>query len=216
MVVFVLETTFQFPNEEICVKIKKFVTTSVMGGLLVVLPVAISFMVFNWLFVKTTEIIQPLTSFVVKILYLPEITADVLVLITLCAICFFLGVFVKTSFGKFMHKVVEEKILKKIPIYSIVREVITQFLGNKKSPFSSVALAKLFGNDTLVTVFVVDECENGLWTVFMPTGPNPTSGNIYHLPKENVFKIEVPVEKAMRTILSCGAGSADLLQVYNK
>jgi uncharacterized membrane protein len=82
---------------------------------------------------------------------------------------------------------------------------------SRPSPFSSVALARIFDNDTLVTAFVTDRHVDGSYTVFVPTGPNPTSGGIYHLKAENVFPVDVSVEDAMRSIISCGAGSSTLI-----
>ena len=67
-----------------------------------------------------------------------------------------------------------------------------------------------------VTVFVTDTHADGSYTVFMPTGPNPTSGNIYHLQAENVYPVDVPVEDAMRSIISCGAGSSALVNKFNE
>jgi uncharacterized membrane protein len=74
-----------------------------------------------------------------------------------------------------------------------------------------VALVRLFGNETLVSAFVTETHPDGSYTVFMPTGPNPTSGNIYHVPGENVFPVDVSVEDTMRSIISCGAGSSTLV-----
>ena len=94
------------------------------------------------------------------------------------------------------------------------KETVVQFLGDKKSPFSSVALVQIFGNETLVSAFVTDTHDNGDYTVFVPTGPNPTSGNIYHVKSRFVHPVDVPVEEAMRSIISCGAGSAGLISAY--
>ena len=102
--------------------------------------------------------------------------------------------------------------MAKAPGYSLVKETVFQFLGNKKSPFSSVALAQIFGNETMVSCFVTDTHEDGSRTVFVPTGPNPTSGNIYHLEAKYVHPVDVSVEDAMRSIISCGAGSSTLLK----
>lgn len=129
---------------------KRFVTTTILGALLIVLPVAIVVMVYGWVYVKVTGFIHPITNFVVNQLSIPEIAADAFVVVAMFAIFFFLGLFVKNRFGRFVHKTVEDKILKKIPIYAVVRKVVIQFLGNKKSPFTSVGWAKLFDNDTLV------------------------------------------------------------------
>ena len=87
-------------------------------------------------------------------------------------------------------------------------------MGQKESPFSSVALARIFGNDTIATCFITDRHSDGSYTVFVPTGPNPTSGNIFHLKNEYVHPVSVPVEDVMRSIISCGRGSGKLIDAY--
>jgi uncharacterized membrane protein len=66
----------------------------------------------------------------------------------------------------------------------------------------------------LATCFITDTHEDGSYTVFMPTGPNPTSGLIYHLEGQYVHLVDIPVQDAMRTIISCGAGSEKLISQY--
>ena len=110
-----------------------------------------------------------------------------------------------------MYLLFESRIFLKIPGYSLIKETVSQFFGNKKSPFSSVALVQIFGNETLASAFITDEHKDGTRTVFVPTGPNPTSGNIYHLPEDRVHPVDVSVEEAMRSIISCGAGSSTLI-----
>jgi len=201
-------------------RLNKFIKTSILGGLLVLLPVVIVYMVYNWVFIKATDAIQPMTDFVGRMLplpefYLREMLADVLVFATLVFVCFLLGLFVKIGFGKFIHGFVEDRVLKNFPIYTIIKEVLVQFLGDKKSPLSEVVLCKPFAGGALMTGFVTDESENGFITTFVPTGPNPTSGLIFHLEEENVFRVELPVETAMKTIIAMGAGSAQLLMECN-
>ena len=105
--------------------------------------------------------------------------------------------------------------VRKVPDL-LVKETVVQFLGTENRPFSSVALVEVFGNETLMTAFVTDRHKDGSYTVFVPTGPNPMSGNIYHLEREFVHPVEVPVEVAMRSIISCGAGSARIIEAYDK
>ena len=47
--------------------------------------------------------------------------------------------------------------------------------------------------------------------VFVPTGPNPTSGLIFHVPRDHVHPVAVSVEEAMRSVIGCGAGSTALV-----
>ena len=202
-------------------RIKKFFITSIIGGLSAVLPAAILGITFKWVFDKITTLIQPLTDSLLSFLHSPEIVAVFVVICIIFGICFLLGSFIRTGFGNFLHSNVEDHILNRIPFYSIVKDTLAQFLGEKKSPFSSVAVANIFGSnvETAVIVFVTDDCSSvdaNMMTVFMPTGPNPTSGNIYIVPKDQVTLINVEVADVMRMIISCGSGTANLVQDYLK
>ena len=197
-------------------RMKSLIKTSFLGGLTVILPVAILVFVFKWVFGVVARVIQPLTNLILIKSNLREIMADLLALVIIISVCFIIGVIVKTQIGRFIHTSLENSILKFAPGYSLIKETIMQFLGRKKTPFSSVALVQVFGNETMLTAFVTDEHSDGSYTVFVPTGPNPTSGNIYHLESRFVHQVDVPVEDAMRSIISCGAGSAMLIDAYRK
>lgn len=191
-------------------RFRAFIRTSLLGGVVVVLPTVLLIIIFNWLFDIITDLIQPFTNLVRDNYELPEFFADVVVMGIILASCFLIGITVKTKVGNFIHQSLENKILRIAPGYTMIKETVMHLFGGKQSPFSSVALVRIFDNDTLMTAFVTDRAEHSV-TVFVPTGPNPTSGLIYHLKPENVFPVDVPVELAMRSIISCGAGSHELV-----
>lgn len=197
-------------------RLKSFVRTSLLGGAAVILPVAISVFIFKWLFNWITNIIQPLTNLVMAKSQVQEILADALVIVFISMSCFFIGVIIKTKVGKFVHESLENHILNIAPGYSTIKETVAQFIGKKRVPFSSVALVQVFENSTLMTAFITDVHSDGSYTVFVPTGPNPTSGNIYHLTGQFVHHVDVPVEQAMRSIISCGAGSTALINSFGE
>jgi uncharacterized membrane protein len=196
-------------------KLKSFLKTSLLGGVVVILPIAILVSVTLWLFNLISGLIEPLTRFLIKDSQLNEYAAEFIVIVLILTTCFFVGVLVRTRLGGFLYRVIESRILKLAPGYSMVKETVTQVFGSKsESPFSSVALAQIFCNDTQVTCFITDRHENGMYTLFVPTGPNPTSGLIYHLDEKYVHPVDIPVQDAMRSIISCGAGTAKLLSEY--
>lgn len=195
-------------------KIKQFLVTTLLGGVMVILPVAILVAVFGWFFRFVTNLIQPLTDLLVAKSDIKEFVADVLVLIIVLLFCFLVGAVVRTRLGKYLFHVIEHRLLKIAPGYTLIKETVLQILGNKKSPLSSVALVQIFENETLVTGFITDEHADGSYSVFVPTGPNPTSGNIFHLKEKYVHKVNVPVEEAMRSIISCGSGSSRMIDQY--
>jgi uncharacterized membrane protein len=191
--------------------IRKFFKTTLIGGLIVVLPIAIFAALVHWLVGLVTGMLQPLVEqLTAQAAQIPPALAYVIVAAAILALCFAIGVAVRTSIGRWFHETIEGRILKRIPGYTLIRETVIQFVGNKKSPFSSVALVRINAADAYMTAFITDEHEDR-YTVFVPTGPNPTSGNIYHLPKDFVHPVDVAVEDAMRSIISCGAGSKALV-----
>ena len=84
-----------------------------------------------------------------------------------------------------------------------------QFFGKNRSFFKEVVLVDIFNTGVLMTGFITDD-QGDIISVFVPTGPNPTSGLIYHLPKERVTKTDAAVDAGMKTIISCGAGSGEV------
>jgi uncharacterized membrane protein len=48
-----------------------------------------------------------------------------------------------------------------------------------------------------MTGFVTDQVGTDIYTIFIPTAPNPTNGNIYHVPKESLTFLSVDTQVAM-------------------
>lgn len=199
---------------------KNFIKTSLLGGLVVMLPITILGFFFKWLFRLVTDLIQPLTDYASRLYPFPEIVADILVILIILLSCFFIGVVVSTKLGNFLHQTFDDVLQKLAPGYRMVKEVVVQLLGSSEnSPFRNgmVARVKIFGMDspTEVTALVVDRSDPDIFTVFVPTGPNPTSGNIFHVNKEQVVLYpNVKLDSTMRTVIACGAGSGELFKAH--
>lgn len=195
---------------------RQFMKQTLIGGLVIILPLAILAMGLRWLFNLITDLIQPLTNLVVQTLGFPEIVGDVIVLAGMVVACFMVGWLVSTAIGGWFHARFDRSLARIAPGYQMIKEIVATFFGDaSQSPFSNgeVALVKLFGrnNPTEVTAIVTSKHEGGGYTVFMPTGPNPTSGNIFHVQAWQVKLCpEIKIEDAMRTIIACGAGSGTL------
>ncbi len=194
-------------------RIKSFFTLTLLGGVTVVLPIAIFVLLFRWLFQLVTEIIQPATDWLSTRVDIREAMADLAVVGIIVGTCFVVGLLVKTGVGRWLHHWLDTGLSRIAPGYATIREVVAQFLGgggNASLLNGQVALAKIFGADSEVTVtaIVTAEHASGDYTVFVPTAPIPTSGIVYHLPRRCVQLLpQVSVEAAMRTVIACGSGS---------
>ena len=194
--------------------LKVFIRTTFLGGFLVVLPIVILLIVLNWLFETLTGYIKPITNILIETARFNEFAAAFFALLLIILVFFLVGLVIKTEIGKITFKNFEQKFLRRVFGYKIIKETVLQIFGEEKQLFKAVALVKIFGNETRMTAFVTDEHDDGSYTIFIPSGPAPTGGFVYHVMKEQIQIVDVPVEQALRTILSLGAGSKKLFEKY--
>ena len=195
-------------------RFKKFLNTTFLGGLLIIVPLIILFLLFRLLFFFIIDNIEPITQLFNRTGRIDRFLAAILTIGIILGISFLLGLFIRTSVGNFVFSFFEENILLRIPGYRIVKETIAQLFGSQKNLFSGVALVHLYGNTTLLTAFITDRHKDGSYTVFIPSAPAPTAGFVYHLKKEDVHEIDYPVDLAMKSIISLGSGSHHLYEKY--
>lgn len=197
-------------------RLKAFIRTSLLGGVTVILPIAILAVVFNWIFRFVTGFIKPLTTLIVNYAPIPirELIAQGIAVAVILVSCFLIGVLVRTGFGRWIHEVFEDRILKIAPGYQLIKETILQLLDTKRGAFSKMALVDLFNNGVLAPAFIMDQTAGGMIAVYIPTVPTPTGGFVYYAPKHLVYPLNISTEEAMRVIISCGAGSCKLLEKY--
>lgn len=192
-------------------RLKAFLRTTFLGGFLIVLPIILLIFVLDWFFNFLTDKIRPVTNMIVETARLNELVASIAAIIVILLIFFIVGLIVRTNLGNYAIVFVEDKILGRVPLYKIIKDTVKHLFGDEKLIFKGVALVKPFGNDTMVTAFITDESFEGYTTVFIPSAPAPTGGYIYHIKNEFVIKLDYPVEQAMRTVLSLGGGSGQML-----
>jgi uncharacterized membrane protein len=197
-------------------RIKRFLKTTILGGVIVILPVVLTFFFLRWLFIFATGLIEPLTRMLMEQSKMQKVVADIIVIAVIVLVCFLIGLVVKTRFGRFLYITLEDKILEVAPGYNLFKETIKQILGKDRTPFSTVALVQVFGSscNTMMTGFVTDEHPDGYYTVFIPSALTPTSGLIYHVEKQYVHIVDASVEDTMRIVISCGMGSKNLLEDF--
>jgi uncharacterized membrane protein len=193
--------------------IKSFLRTTLLGGTLVVLPIVILILVFNWLYEFIVDKLRPITNIILETSKMQEFGAAALALILILICFFFVGLIIRTNIGRVIFEFLEQRTLAKLPLYKIIKETTIQLMGSNKTLFKNVALVRLYGNDTQITAFVTEKHDDDSCTVFVPSGPVPSAGFIYHVKKENVQIVKYPIEKAMKTIFSLGAGSKELLKI---
>lgn len=194
-------------------RFRKFLRTTLIGGVVALAPLTLIILLFRWVINVIGRSLTPLVDTLLQDADPNPLYKFALYVITFTAILIFffiIGLVVQTRLSVFMSNA-ENQYLIKIPGYKLAKETVQQFFGKNRSFFREVVLVDIFNSGALMTGFITDD-QGEIITVFVPTGPNPTSGNIYHLHHDRVQKTGASVDNGMKSIISCGAGSAELFE----
>jgi uncharacterized membrane protein len=198
-------------------RIRHFLRTTLIGGVVALAPLTLIILLFRWVINLIGRGLTPLVNTILQDPNPNPYFKFAIYLLSFAAILFFfflIGLVIRSRWFRFLNRA-EDRYLVKLPGYKIAKETVQQFFGKHKSFFKEVVLIDIFSTGVLMSGFITED-HGEMITVFVPTGPNPTSGNIYHLPKERVLKTTASVEVGMKTIISCGAGSSEVFASLTK
>jgi uncharacterized membrane protein len=185
--------------------VSEFLKTSVIGGLVVLLPVWLVAIALKKMAGAAESVAGPVAEKLAGNTHWVPLIMVMLVVAT----CFLTGVLVRTAAGRWVIQALERSLLVHVPGYTLFRSVTRRFAREGEDVGFAPALA-VFDN-ALVPAFVVEKHEDGRYTIFVPSAPTPASGAIHILPGSRVHLLDVSLAKMVRCISSWGAGSRELL-----
>ena len=179
---------------------------TIIYGLLVIVPLAVVFL----LLVKLTEILEKIAAPLGLESALGAALALVLValaaLLVVLLLSFIVGSLMRRAVS---YETVEKKILNQIPGYTIVANIAKGF--SDKSVAYPAAMIELHGPGTAVFGFVMEEHVSGLVTVFVPSTPVLTVGNVHLVERKRITILEAGASDVANCISQWGIGSAKIV-----
>lgn len=106
-------------------------------------------------------------------------------------------------------------------IYGGIKKLAETLLSGKSVAFRRAVLIRYPHRDSWSIAFqtadapkeIVDKTGQVLIAVFVPTTPNPTSGFLLLVPKDEVIRLEMPVQEALRLVISLGVVTPDTQKI---
>jgi uncharacterized membrane protein len=175
--------------------------TTLIGGLLVVLPIYLSILLLLKTLAAIFALLSPVTAAIPAGAQFRQVIAILIVL----AVCLIAGIVVRTRPGRRAKRILERSVLSKIPGYSLVQGLTERVSGEEKEGAFQPALVEI--EDALSPGFIIEELEDGRYTVLVPSVPTPAAGALFILPKERVHPLDVPFTQAVKVISKWGAGA---------
>lgn len=185
---------------------------SFFAGLLVVVPVAASVGIMLWLFNTVTDWLLPESLLQHRQGFLFRLVA----LIASVLLVTFVGWITRLVIGRRLI-VAGEALIRRVPLlnktYGFMKEISQTLLSGQKTMFQRVVLVEYPRPGVYTIGFVTSEAtgETQIKTpqqvinVFLPTTPNPTSGWLALVPREQVIDLDMSVADGMRLVISGGS-----------
>ena len=186
------------------------------SGVILVAPLCLTV----WVFSKIIDIVGG-----TFLLFVPEGLRDrpglnaiwsILATLIVMALVTLLGYVSRYVFGKFFFSI-GDRFIQTIPgvnaVYNTVRQIVNTFSSKSRHMFNKVVLVEFPRKGCWTIGFLTNTAQGEaqekagyeVWTIFVPTTPNPTSGFLLMIPRAEVIELDMAVGDGMKMIISGGA-----------
>ena len=189
-------------------KIARHIRATLIAGVLILVPVAITYVLVFWVFNSIDGLLQPIIEEITD-RHIPGLG-----LLVLLIIVYLLGLIWTKRLGRRTIRTLQLFLLK-IPligaVYGPARKLIESFTGESTAGFKRVVVVEYPKQDTWMIGFLtgISNVVPGttMGVIYLPTAPTPNSGWVAMVPIQNIYDTTMTVREAMSMVLSGGISS---------
>ena len=186
-----------------------------LAGVLVTAPLGVTLLLAWWIITFIDERITPL----IPAQYNPEsylpFSLPGLGLVVLVIFLTLIGALTAGFLGRWVIHT-GERVLNRMPvvrsIYSAVKQIFETVLAQQSNAFREAVLVEYPRRGIWAIGFITGTTkgevqnltEETTVNIFLPTTPNPTSGFLLFIPREEVIPLDMSVEEAVKMVISGG------------
>jgi len=205
-------------------KVKHSIKKNMIAGLLITVPAGLTFLVLRFVIRNLDSAMEPIITRVVGpkgMQWLEQYPVPGVGFLFIVVFIILVGLVATNFFGR---KLVQfgEDLLHKIPfvrvIYTSIKKVIDTVSQTESPTFEKMVLLtyprpplKVLGIVSCDTRGEINaKIPGNLVNVFIPTSPNPTTGFLIMVPRDEMEFLEMSVEDGLKMIISFGMVNAEI------
>ncbi len=187
-----------------------FLRKSFLTGLLAITPLAITSWILWRFYILISGSVRP---WVLRIPAVPQAYPEFFLtfigVVSFILLIMLVGIFTRNLIGMAFIRVLE-RFFERIPVvksvFSATKQIAEVFLQDRRTAFQDVVLFQYPRQGIFSVGFVTRNFPgDSLVTIFLATSPNPTSGFMLMVPRTDVAFLDIPVEDAIKLVVSSGA-----------
>ena len=199
-------------NISILAKFRRFFLTGLLVTAPIIITIYVTWLVITFIDVKVANLLPEYLDFRKALPFQIPGLGLVIVIFVITLI----GAITPGLIGRNLLKL-GEMILFKTPVirtvYSSIKQIMETVMSTNSKSFKEVVLVEYPRKDIWVIAFVTSsvkgEIDNKikkskLVSIFVPTTPNPTSGFLLFVAQKDLIYLDMPVEQAVKLVISGG------------
>jgi uncharacterized membrane protein len=185
-----------------------FLKTTVIGGLVFLVPVAVLILVLAKVFGVMVAIAEPMADKIPMNSIGGIAIANVIAVMIILLICFAAGLVARTRPAQKFANSIENAVLQKIPGYSLIRGMTSSLTPDKTAHMHAVLVS--LGYTSRIGL-EADRTEDGNVTVYFPGSPNAWSGELHIVKSDQITPVERPMMAVIEHAEQLGSTTSEFL-----
>lgn len=188
---------------------KKFLTTTLIGGILFLVPLVFITLVLGKAYQLMMKVAEPLDRVIPVDAVFGVGLVNILAVIILLLCCLLAGLIARSRPARALYEKMDRVLLELIPGYAWTKAVVSSLGGKVSSERFQPVLVRL--DDQMQIGFEMERGGDNLVVVFFPGAPDVRSGTVAFVTADRVQPIDTNLLSINKSLKLMGIGAAALL-----
>jgi uncharacterized membrane protein len=188
----------------------KLIRTTIVGGIIFLVPIAIFVAVVGKGLEITGVIAEPIAHFLPVNMIGGLAVAQVLAIVLLLLVCLLAGLLARAAIARKLVYGLEVNVLSRVPAYALLKTKTQSMLSPEDVEGMSAVVVRF--DDAWQIALEIERIEGGKVAVFLPGAPDPWSGSICIADEDRVTPLELPIALVAKMSKRLGRGASDALR----
>jgi uncharacterized membrane protein len=188
----------------------KFIKTTILGGLVFMVPLVIVAAVFGKAIEIMTLVAKPMGNRIPVDSIRGVAVGNLLALLVLALLCFVTGLIAKSKMAKKVYHSLDSALLA-IPGYAFIKGFTDSMTDSQEAAKFLIPVFVRF-DDYEQIGFELERLKQGKVVVYLPGAPDPRSGSVVYLSADRVKRLDITVAQASNNLRHLGRGSQPFLE----
>ena len=195
-------------------KIKKFIKTTIVGGLVFLVPLVLLGVVLRRALDIAAKVAAPVAARFPAHHVAGIAVGTIVAVLVLVLVAFVAGLLARTETGRRVTNWIGESFLGNMPQYRVVTTMAEGLTKVETGEGLRPVMVSI--DDAWQLGYALEEDLPEGWTaVFVPQSPTPLSGNVLYVPSARVRSAGIGIHAAMKMVKQLGAGSSESLRNFD-